>query len=327
MVEINDDTTKIMLDNTSSPFLVHKGSFDRISKILEEKSIQFRKFASFSDGLPFVPVHGDTVIIFDKNRLIKKKNKFLKIQYNADFLTKNKDVMRYLMEDKSEEELLKDVFKDIDVLEKKYKFNLDKLSTAEKNEVSLELDRLNQIKDKIKSNPLNYFIGIFELEKEILSNSPFNFDLDDVKYIISNALIKRYYKIHKEIEDKIFFLEEYCPAEIAIGSPLFTQLKQQIVELEKMNVVGIDKEVFLAFHTINAIILHPEWKQYVKPIKRPESQIPERWEIILKNIHHFPNNQLKVSVIDYIFRCYILHKFQPKKDYEDELYNEVLKNL
>ncbi|MCK5476880.1 MAG: hypothetical protein KAI55_03085, partial [Candidatus Aenigmarchaeota archaeon] len=237
------------------------------------------------------------------------------------------EIMEHLMENKNEDELLKEVFEDINILEKKYKLNLETLPMAEKNKVSIELEKLRKIKDKIKSNPLNYFMGIFELEKEIISISPFNFDLDDIKYVISNSLMTKYYKIPEELKDRFFFLENYCSAKIAIGSPMFLWLEKKVEELQKMNVVGIDIEIFLAFQTINAIILHPEWQPYINTIQRQEMFIPDRWEIILKNIHHFPNNQLKISVIDYIFRCYILGKFTPKMDYEDNLYEEVLKNL
>lgn len=170
-------------------------------------------------------------------------------------------------------------------------------------------------------------MGIFKLEKEIISISPFNFDLEDIKYVISNSLMTKYYEIPKEIKDKLLLLEDYCSAKIAEGSPLWIWLEKKVAKLKKMNVMGVGIEVFIAFQILNGIITHPEWKQHVTPIKGLERQIPDRWEIILKNIHHLSNNRLRMSIINYIFRHYIWGGSSPNKDYEDNLYKKVLKNL
>jgi len=112
-------STKTMLENTQSDFLVHKGSYDRVYHILKDKSIELRKFVSFSDGLPLVPIHGDTVIFFDKDKLVKKNHHFFKIEYDMGFLKHNKDILEHLMENKSEDELLKDVLDMVTNSEKK----------------------------------------------------------------------------------------------------------------------------------------------------------------------------------------------------------------
>jgi len=175
----------------------------------------------------------------------------------------------------------------------------------------------------IKSNPLRYFLEVFKHEKEIISLSPFNFDSEDIKYIISSSLMQKYYNIPDEFNDKFLFLEDYCSSPITINSPLFFWIKQKDRELEKSGIQGVDKDIFVAFQILNGIIIHPEWKAYVTPIPKQVNGIPERWNQILKNMHKYPNDELKMPIIDYIFRAYVLHKIAPNMVYEDDLYKEI----
>ena len=161
MVDINRETTKIMLENTSCDFLVHKGSYDRLYHVLKNKSIGWRDFASFSDGFPLIPLHDDTIIIFDKNNLVEKNHHFLKINYDMDFLKQNKDILKHLMENKSEDDLLKEIFKSATEDEKKLKIVLKSATVEEKKAIYAELNRLQQAKKSAESGDSSHRWVIF----------------------------------------------------------------------------------------------------------------------------------------------------------------------
>lgn len=245
MVNINHETTKLMFEGTSHDFLVHKGSYDRIYYILKNKSIDWRKFASFSDGLPLIPIHGDSAIIFDKSKLIEKNHHFLKIKYEIDFLKKNKDVLEHLMENKSKEELLKKVFEGIGNFEKKLTILRATASNEDIKEIDNRQKELNEFKRRVKISPMDYFIKMFGYEKEIISLNPFNFDSEDVKFVISNSLMPKYYGVPDEFKDRFIFIEDYCNAKIVIGSPLFSWLDMKKAELDDMKIqgIGVDGEL------------------------------------------------------------------------------------
>ena len=73
MIKIDRKSTEEMIKNTEYRFLVHKGSYDCIYRILKNNVIVGQdKFVSFSDGFPLAPTHGDSIIVFDKDKLIEK---------------------------------------------------------------------------------------------------------------------------------------------------------------------------------------------------------------------------------------------------------------
>ena len=324
MVNIDYASTKDMLENTSHDFLVHKGSYDRLYSILKNKSIGWREFASFSDGIPLVPLHGDTVIIFDKKQLIKKGHHFLKINYDLNFLNQNKDVLAHIMENKNQEELLKEILKSADESEKKLRILLRTAKHEDKKDIFAHLKMLQQARKTAESNPMRYLLKIFEAEKEIVSKAPFNFDSEDVKCVISSVLMPKYYGVPKEFKDRFLLLEDYCRAGIVGPSPLSDWLDGKTEELKKMGIIPIDEVIFKAFHIINGIIINPDWETYVKT-RSMEIYIPKKWNPILRNMHKSPNDALKMDVIDYIFRAYITRQGVPQEDYEAYLHEKISK--
>ena len=142
--------------------------------------------------------------------------------------------------------------------------------------------------------------------------------------MISNSLMPKYYGVPEEFKDRFLFLEDYCKAKIANGSPLPNWFDGKVGELKRHGIsLPLDAEIFVGFQILNAILVNPDWHIYVEPTRVFEVKIPIKWDKILKNMHKSPNNDLKTNVIDYIFRTYILYQSLPQNDYENYLYEEI----
>lgn len=326
MINIDKNSTDEMLQLTDSNLLIHNGSYDRISVVLKDKSINWRGFASFSDGFPLMPIHGDSIIIFNKKDIVSRGHDFLKIKYNEDFLYKNEEILAHLMEGKTKEELSKNVLRGVSAQGDRCNLAWGGATENEKKKIYEKLIELKEFKKQLKSNPMRYFLTIFNLEQEIISNTPFDFEFRDVLHVITNSIAIKYGYLPEELMEKAFILDDYCFAEIVEGSPLDLWIVPKINEAMRLG-LPVDRGVFLAFQIINAIIIHPEWMCYVKLADNEKGKIPDRWDNVFREMCGFKDERLKISVMSHVFNNYILQGYKLNMDIENALFEEISRAL
>ncbi|MDD4213145.1 MAG: hypothetical protein PHY42_07135, partial [Bacilli bacterium] len=76
---------------------VHMCSFDVLPTILEEGIIERNNFVSFTNGMPLLLGHGDTAIVFDKDKLLRKGYTFQEVIYDKKFLNKNPKIKSHIL--------------------------------------------------------------------------------------------------------------------------------------------------------------------------------------------------------------------------------------
>lgn len=284
--------------------LVHMCSFDILPTILNEAKIERRGFISFTEGMPLFLGHGDTAIVFNKQKLLDKGYYFHQIEYTEEFLNENPEIKNHVLEYKTEEELCDYMIGIINFKIKKIK-NLVRKDFTQKN----ELKKLNSVKKLIYKDPCGYFLQSINYENELIIENPFEFDINDIDAIIhSSKTFIKYYPIPTIYNNEIIFVEDYHSPEYIFGSPLADWMTQKEDEFDIYEELGVIADLYPTklYQFVYSLILHPEWQIYAKyKIKLPVT-LPSKWDEIFRRMNTIGDITLKIEAIDYVFRSYIL---------------------
>ena len=283
---------------------VHMCGFEALSTILEDRTIERNDFVSFTNGMPLLLGHGDTAIIFNKNNLLEKGYVFQEVIYEKTFLNKNPEIKKHVLGHKTKKQLQDFIFQGLD----EQIINVKKLglSDIEKNR---ETEAVKRTKKIIRKDVIGYFLSLINYENEMLVESPFEFDIDDVDAIIhSSRTFNEYYPIDNKYISKIFFVEDFHPTRYSFPSPLISWISQKKALLNEYVISGNKLDTYTAelYQLVYSLILYPEWKQYAKSQQKPIINLPSRWDAIFRKMHTIKDPALKVKAVDFVFRYYIL---------------------
>lgn len=284
--------------------LVHMCSFDMLPTILNEAKIDRRGFISFTEGMPLFLGHGDTAIVFNKQKLIDKGYDLRQIEYNKDFLNKNPEIKNHVFEYKTEEELCDDLVGIIDFKIKKMK------NLAQKDLINKEmLESLEIVKKSMYEDPVGYFLKATSYENEVIIKNPFIFDIHDIDGIIhSSKTFYKYYPLPAIYNKKVVFIEDFHEPEYMFLSPLADWMIQKENEIDSYKELGIIADLYIPklYQFVYSLILHPEWRLYAKYKIKPPVILPSKWDKIFRQMDLIEDITLKIEAIDYVFRSYIL---------------------
>jgi len=322
---INNESNKEYLLNSKERTIVHKGTYDEISKILQMKTILGKKFVSFSDGFPFMPMHGDTCIVFNRDILVKKC-KFIKIIYSKDFFKNKKELFDYILEYKSKAGITEYITNEYQKKADKIKENFTALNNKEKIFYRKEINKIENEIQKVKDNPMWYFFKSIENENEIITYSPFKFAFDDIEKIIYvSPEFQRLYPFPKELQEKVMYMEDFYPVAIMSESPLIEEIERKKQQFLISGAEGIDINIFILHHAVAAIVKNPDLITDIKINHLDFNKIPSNWIQVMKSIDKINDPDFKIEIIDYVWRIRMLYSaLTPNYKYDNNLLKKVL---
>jgi len=342
----------------SSPYrthdlLFHRASIDRIDEILNKGRLTLskgRKGISFTEGIPKIPGHSDSAIVFRREWLEKKKCETHKIDYDNSQMVREFAVIGDPARARNDEiEKLRWIEKELEVLG-----NLDLES-----KIFIE-GQINAIlaasDDEINQNLINQF-SVWENEI-IAIEQQLTFEMTDVVAVIP---FHRFYDDHfsslASYKDRIIFVDDlirYGPD--AIADELLVR-KHQIVSIINSEIVLLGKNVgepsedtsvrlsdqdalklisnyprmtfnFVAFHVACSMIDNRKNYQTVSQLF-PNYKFPvpvKKLTDLLDSLHLLPNNQFKSDFLNHFSsrlsmdetRCSLLDDL-----YSSEVYNRI----
>lgn len=306
-------------------YFVHMCSFNVLSTILDEEIIDRKNFVSFTNGMPLILGHGDTAIIFNKEKLVAKGYTFQEVKYDKTFLNKNPEIKKHVLEHKTKKQLQEELFQRIDQ-------HIDKIESLRlsENVVNQEIKMARSTKKIIRKDVIGYFLSQISYENEWLIESPFKFDIDDIDAIIySSRTFNEYYPVDKKYMSKIFFVEDFHPTRYLNSSPLIKQIVDIQKQLNEYANSGDNLDVYMVelYQLIYLLILNPKWKQYTISQQKSPISLPPQWDAIFKKMHTIDNLASKIEAVDFVFRYYILYKDEEREksdlklieDYENSI--------
>lgn len=326
MEELTDETTRNVVAKSKFPFLIHKGWINQISAILKNKKIVKEKFVSFTDGLPLIPGHGDSAIIFDRQRLIDKGYKFLKIEYTQDFIIQHPEIHRHLFENKTDAEIRGMIENGFNNQIQRHKIQLTEKS---KNEIENKISELSKMKHNALKEHSAYFLEMIKYEEEIVTSSPIEFDFGDVvKILISSRSFERYFPIPDEWSRKIEYVEDYFPPTFSPSSELGKWLKGRLTDRLIARSYGfVNFDLIMTCQVAFAIVLHPEWEIEggVKMSFKALEILPKNIDRIFRKLDSLTNEEIE-EIVDYTFQAYVLRYAQNSK-LEEAIIRKLEKKL
>lgn len=281
---------------------VHMCGFDVLSTILEEEIIDRKDFVSFTNGMPLLLGHGDTAIIFNKDKLLEKGYNFQEVKYDKKFLNKNPEIKKHVLGHKTKKLLQEELFQRLDQ-------HINKVENLGLPEINQEIEGARRTKKIIRGDVIGYFLSQISYENEWLVESPFKFDIDDIDAIIhSSKTFNEYYPIENKYMAKIFFVEDFHPTQYLSPSPLIDWILQKRVYLDEFVKSGAKLDVYMTelYQLVYSLILYPEWEQYTRFQQKPLINLPSQWDAIFRKMHTIEVLALKVEAVDFVFRYYIL---------------------
>ena len=307
MGQINDKTTQRTLEISKYPILVHKVWFYKLSQILRDKRIIGKNYVSLSDGIPLVPGHGDSVIIFKRENLIKKGLKLLKIEYNKEFFDNHPEIRSYVMEYKTEEEINRKIEGMHEFLTKREERLSKLISDWDKSKERMESIKKSELCSKIM-NTKEYFLEMIKYEDEIITNSLFEFEFNDIeKILISSRVFERYCTIPIELENKIIYVEDYFPPTYHEPSPLSEWIKDRLSNevLTRGGSEFLNRDLISSYQLVMALILHPEWETECHVITHLKllQILPEKLDKIIRKISEIDYHDIE-ELVTYIVLTY-----------------------
>jgi hypothetical protein len=302
-------------------YLEHRSTYDHISKIINEKRIERRRFVSFADGFAFLPMHGDSSILFNKEK-VESKYKLTKIIYDKDWLEDHPEIFEHVLEYKSVEEHIENIRK---MNEKSIKNSREQLKKANQTDVKIYRrdirESFNNLRN-LKKKPIWTILEYIKGEDEYIADSPFEFEYDDICHIIySSDLFQKHFPIPKELSDKIDYYCDYFPHTVYTYSPIHNYLMDMDRVYKERGLYSHPKDLFDLHYLINAIKNMPDWEQYVVIPEKRDIIIPERWLEVIKKIDKISDIDLKIKTIGFIITYYI---FSRKPENQDEKYQNAL---
>lgn len=327
---INKKTTEEYIKTSVGTTIVHRGTYDEISEILIKKRFRGEKYVSFSDGSPYFPLHGDSYIIFNKEKLIKKKN-FLKIKYDLMFFKKNPELYDYIREGKSEEQIKNDFIGYYQKTINKLSSVLRRCSDEDRKDINHQIKLIREQIDNIKVEPMAYFFVMIEHEREILTEQPFEFEYNDIDSIIySSYQFFKYFPCPEELKRKILFMDDFFPVNPAPFSPLdhhLSSIFKKFIKSEKN--IGIDPKVFMLHQLMSLITSNLDFlTDAIMNIDR-NLLIPAKWIPIVTKINKIKDKEFKVEIIDHVWRNYLLNNifYQPTPEIENNLFSKAITSI
>ena len=183
---IDKKSTEEYIKKSSERVIVHRGTYDEISEILKNRCFRGNKYVSFSDGFPFLPMHGDSYIVFSKEKLLKKYD-FLKIEYNKKFFENKNDLLKHVLENKSISDIKAEIIKGYNRTIERFEDCMSLFSNEEKMQYIKQIELIKKEIVGVKKNPMSYFFMMIKNEKEIVAYHPIKFEISDIEYIIYSS--------------------------------------------------------------------------------------------------------------------------------------------
>lgn len=283
---------------------VHMCGFDLLSTILKEEMIDRKDFVSFTNGMPLILGHGDTAIIFNKEKLLRKGYTFQEVKYDKIFLNKNPEIKKHVLAHKTKKQLQEENFRRIDQ-------HIDKVNNVgwSESKINQEIKMARRTKKLIRRDVIDYFLSQISYEKEWLIESPFKFDIEDIVAIIhSSKTFNEYYPVDSKYMSKMVFVEDFDPIQYLNPSPLFDWMLQKKEQLDEYVNSGdeFDVHILELYQLVYSLILNPEWEQYTRSQQKPLISLPSQWDAVFKKMHTIGDIGSKIEAIDFVFKYYIL---------------------
>lgn len=210
-----------------------------------------------------------------------------------------------------------------EVLFKRLDLFITELKSLGTSDIKLDqaIERIRKQKKIIRKDVFGYVLKVVSYENEILVESPFKFDADDIDAIIySSRTFYEYYPLNDKYMPKILFVEDYHPIDYLPGSPLagrISQIKEQTYNYVDPE-TNPDFNLPELYQLVYSLILCPKWNMYTKSRQRPVINLPLYWDEIFKTIHTIEDPALKARGINYVLKSYVLgynlHIFRPNSE-------------
>lgn len=285
------------------------------TSILEDMFIKGERYISFSRGLPDSLAHGDTAIVFNRNKLESKGYKFTNIDYTQKFIDKNPHLKEHVSgEDFDKENIIKVLNKRLESLKSPIvNPNIKKIQYFEK-----------MIKDYHYKDIFENVLKACSVEKEsVLCDNCMDFEIDDIDAIICNSrTVHQYYPLPREYSSKIIYIHDYITAIITPSSRLNNYAKLLKTYFDKVKEENPTFDIFIhsMYHTAYKIALDTNARKMISNEIKPAMKLSPVFE---KAFAYLPtvSKEDRHIVIDLLLNRWIL------SGVETQLVEEKIKKI